>query len=97
MIVQRMTFVGKPGRMDEMVEVLKEAWTFWDQPPTYRVYRPISGPMGVLYQEIEFEDWAARAEFWAEGRSKPGWPELMEKWIELIDTGGSNELLGLVE
>ena len=97
MIVERMTFVAKPGRMDEMVELLKEAWGFWDQPPTYRIYRPITGPGGVLHQDIEFEDFAAREEFWADGTSKPGWPELIKKWRELIDTGGTTEFLRLVE
>ncbi len=82
-----MTFVTKPGRRDEMVQILQELWKLWDHPPTYRIYLPITGPFHVIHQEIEFEDFEARDKFWAEGTSKPGFAPLMEKWHESSDDG----------
>ena len=97
MIVERQTVVGKPGYRKELVEVLKEAWKFWDHPPTYRIYSPITGQSNVLYMDIEFGDFAEREEFWADGPSKPGWPAVMEKWNGLMVSGSTVEFVTLVE
>ena len=97
MIVQRMTFVTMPGRRAERMQILQELWKLWDDPPTYRIYLPITGPSGIIHQDIEFEDFEAREKFWAEAASLPGFAPLMKKWNESSDTSGTNELLSLVE
>jgi hypothetical protein len=64
-------------------------------PIPYRIYRGITGPSDTFYQELEFEDFAQREKWWANTRLKIA--PLMDKWRALRDTGGSNELLELVE
>ena len=57
-------------------------------------------PGGRMRQEIfedpfDFEDWEYREKWWAGMGTKIA--PLMDKWLALVDTGGSNELLRLVE
>ena len=97
MIVQRMTFVAKPGCRDKMLEILQDLWKTGDRPPTHRIYVSISGPLNAIQQEIEFEDFEAREKFWADAMSAPGVEPLLKKLIELEDTGATSEFLRLVE
>jgi hypothetical protein len=92
-----MTHVVKPGRRNEMLQILQEIWKLWADPPTYRIYLAITGPFHVIYQEIEFEDFEAHAKFWTEAASKPGFAPLLSKWRESLDTGDAHEFLALVE
>jgi hypothetical protein len=97
MIVQRMTFVTQRNRRAEAVQRLKELWALWDDPPTYRIYTPITGPFDVIHQDIEFEDFEARDKFWTEVPNLPGFGPVVEKWRQATDGGSTNELLTLVE
>ncbi len=97
MIVQRMTFVAKPGHRDEIVEIVQDSWKLVDLPPTYRIYLPITGPSDAVYQEIEFEDFEQREKFWTDFMAMPGLGPLAEKWNKVRDTGNTDELLSLVE
>jgi hypothetical protein len=92
-IVQRQDFRVKPGRVDEALEVLQDMWKLVDPIP-HRIYRRITGPNG-LCQELDFEDFEHRQKWWADTNSKIA--PLRDKWYALAETGGSNELLQLVE
>ena len=94
MIVERMQFRRKPGCADEAIELLQEMWKLIDPIP-YRIYRRITGPFDTVYQELEFEDFEQREEWWA--NTGPKIAPLMDKWRALTETGGSSELLRLVE
>ena len=94
MIVERQEFKVKPGCLDEAVEVMQEMWKLVDPIP-HRIYRGISGPFDTFYQEFEFEDFEQRQKWWAGVGTKIA--PLMDKWDALRATGGSSELLRLVE
>ena len=97
MIVQRMVFETKPGRREEMVEILQDIWKLMDHPPTYRIYRTITGQFNEVFMEIEFEDFEQYEKFWADAVSHPERPPLIEKWFTVVDSGSSTEFLTLVE
>jgi cyclopropane fatty-acyl-phospholipid synthase-like methyltransferase len=84
----------KPGCVDEAIEVLQDMWKLVDSIP-HRIYRGITGPSDTFYQELEFEDFEQREKWWANTGLKIA--PLMDKWRALRDTGGSDELLRLVE
>lgn len=94
MIVERHQFRVKLGCEDEAIELMQEMWKLIDPIP-YRIYRGITGPFDTVYQELEFEDWGQRQKWWAD--TGPKIAPLMDKWIALAETGGSQELLHLVE
>ena len=97
MIVYRQTFVVKYGSRNKMAEILQDMWKLHDQPPTHRIYQPLTGEREVIQQEIEFEDYAALEEFWANAFSIPGMDALHDKWAEFRGQGETTELLRLVE
>ena len=97
MIVQRMTWVAKPGNKAEMVEILQALWKLGPHPtPAHRIYVHM-GSGDVVQQEIEFEDFEAREKFWADAMSMPEAAPYFQKWNELRDSGQTSELLRLVE
>ena len=94
MIVQRMTISIKPGRMDEVLTLLKE-----DRKRSgfqSRLYQIDIGTFGQIAIELEFEDMAAREKFWTEWGAVPERPAFMEKWLEYTKSGGT-EIWTLVE
>jgi hypothetical protein len=94
MIVERQRFKVKPGCVDERIEIMQEMGKLIDPIP-HRIYRVIIGPYDTVYQELEFEDFEQREKWWADT-----WPKiapLMDKWRAVSETGGSSELLRLVE
>jgi hypothetical protein len=98
MIVQRSSYVAKPGNRREMVEILKALHKLDPHPhPTYRIYVQITGSVDVIQQEIEFEDQEAREKFWAAAFSIPEVAPYLKRWAELRDSGETTELLRLVE
>ena len=98
MIVERMTFVMKPGLSKEGIEIAQELRKLVDSPTTVRVYLSMTGQFNVLTEEIEFEDFEQRAKFWAEVGTKPEFAQLLEKWDTTVaDSGGGREFLTLVE
>ena len=94
MIVERMQFRRKPGSVDEAIEIMQEMWKLIDPIP-HRIYRGITGPHATIYQELEFENFEQREKWWAD--TGPKIAPLMDKWRALTETGGSQELLRLVE
>ena len=97
MIVERMTALVKPGRRQEAVELFKKFWTWVDAPTTHRLYTAISGQYCTIYQEVEFEDFEARAKTWATVGANPKWAQWSEKFYEIAATGTTNEFFDLVE
>ena len=94
MIVERMQFRRKPGRVDEAIEIMQEMWKLIDPIP-HRIYQGITGPYDTIYQELEFEDFEQREKWWAD--TGPKIAPLMDKWRALTETRGNSELLRLVE
>ena len=92
--LQRQQIIVKPGRVNETVELLQEMWKLVDPIP-HRIYRGITGPFDTVYQDIEFEDFEHREKWWAD--TGPKIAPFMDKWHALSETGGSVELLRLVE
>jgi hypothetical protein len=97
MILQRLTFHVKPGRMDEVVEMLKAADEVLGSTDISRIYTPNIGQFDVVVNDLEFENLAELDALWAEWWSNPETPAFMEKWNELVDAGGGSEVWNLVE
>ena len=97
MIVERRTYNVKPFCERAAADFVKEAFAVFGFPNVRRIYRTISGLNDVVYQEFEFKDWQEREQFWADFFALPQMPEWVEKWGELIESGGSTEFLTLVE
>ena len=97
MIVERRIYKARPSCEQQVAEFVKEAWDVYGFPNTHRLYRPISGPVNVVYHELEFKDMQEREQVWAAFFALPQMPEWVEKWTELIETGGSVEFSRLVE
>jgi hypothetical protein len=97
MIVERRTYTVKPSCEQAAADFVKEAFAVFGFPNVRRIYRSISGPNDVVYQEFEFKDWQEREQFWAGFFAMPQMPEWVEKWGELIESGGSTEFLRMVE
>jgi hypothetical protein len=97
MIVERRAYVVKEGRIQDAVDVIKEAWEGLDFPNAHRIYMPIIGPYNVVVQELEFKDLVESQEFWAAFSTRPKVSELSERWAELRAPGGGGEVWHLVE
>ena len=95
MLVNRRTFIVKPGHLEEAIELLKaEVTRVWPSMPV-RYYREHIAPSDTGAFEAEFESLAAYEKAMAEG-----WPrvsaEYLEKWNQLAEAGGTNEFWELV-
>jgi hypothetical protein len=93
MIVQRRTYVVKGGCMPETVAMIKAIIETHDfEHHIRRVYTPSIAPPGILAVEWEFESLEEYEKAWADWRDSPGSAEFMERWFELTESGGTNEL-----
>ena len=97
MIVERHTCFLKAGCAREGADSLKGIWERLALPTVHRIYRQAIGPLNVVVQEVEFDDFEERQEFWANCQASPEWQEWSKEWRELQAPGGSNEILVLVE
>jgi len=64
---------------------------------TFRLYTSDIGPFDVVAIEIEFESLEEYEKGWAEWRARPEVAAFMEKWYDLTESGGNNEIWTLVE
>jgi len=64
---------------------------------TVRHYTPNVGPRDTLVLDDEFESLAEMESFWKEWFAKPDSPAFLEKWLALMETGGTTEIWNLVE
>jgi hypothetical protein len=95
MVVDRRTFSVKPGKQDEVVELIKKAAFFSPFTISYRIYTPYFARTDEVILEIEFQDLAECDRYWA------GWlqkvtPEWGASWNNLVETGGKAEAYVIV-
>ena len=95
MILQRITFNVKVGCLNKLVELINAARA--QATKEFRIYTSYIAPLDKLVEEIEFENMAELEKFWADFWANPGTPELMDKFNQLVETGGTNEVWNVVE
>ena len=91
MIVQRMTFKAKPGRLNEMIELFKVERERIGG--TGRILSYLYGPRDVMVNVLAFETEQERQKFWDEWRVQPEAVKFLEKFDELRESGGTSELM----
>ena len=95
MLVNRRTFVVKRGHMKEAVAL---AVAERDRTGTAsRIYISSIGPFDILAFEDEGENLEEYEKDWAEYFASPEAAQFLEKWYEVTETGGTNEIWRLVE
>jgi len=100
MLVNRRTFAAKKGRMDDAVAVLKEAAELINRSlsdATCRICRSDIGPFDTLAIEVEYESLAEYHRLATEYFASPEMASLLDKWNEVAETGGTNDIWTLVE
>ena len=98
MIVERRTYKPKPFCEQATIDFVRETQKAPGYPhAVHRIYMPISGPVNVIYHEYQFKDWQDREHFWATFYALPQMPEWIERWKELVESGGDVEFSKLVE
>ena len=96
MLVNRRTFISKPGRAEEAANFLKQAMQLTDHARSARVYVSEIGPFDTIAVEVEVESLADYERRFAEWAAKTT-PEFWEKWYSLCENGGANEIWRLVD
>ena len=96
MLVNRRTFVTKPGCMEKVVALLVAERERPDVLP-YRIYASDIGPFDTVAIELEFETLEEYVKSWAKWGEGPESAAFMEKWYDLTESGGNNEIWTLVE
>lgn len=95
MLVERMEWHAKPGRIDELVELAKSAaeWCGTHHRGTYRT----NIRWDRLAMDLQFEDWTEQDEFWNRWNSDPDTPEFSSKWNDCVTGDGGSEMWWEVE
>jgi hypothetical protein len=62
-----------------------------------RIYISSIGPFDILAVELEGENLEEYEKGWAEYFASPEATQFLEKWYEVTETGGTNEIWRLVE
>ena len=98
MIVERRTYRTKHFSEHAVADFCRQVWTQIESPhPTIRTYVNISGATNTVCQEFEFENWQEREQFWVDFWALPQMSEWKERWVELVDPGGSTEFFERVD
>lgn len=101
MIVNRRTFNVKVGCMEEAVALVLGEIAADSERGGYtgriRVYTSSIGTFDQMAVEWEYQDLAEYEEMWAEWAALPTTAAFMQKWIELVKEGGTNEIWDLAE
>jgi hypothetical protein len=97
MVMNRRTFIVKRGRMQEAATLLKAAAQRSTNARAYRIYVPEFAPFDVLCIEGDFDSLAEYQQYWAEYFAQPETTAMLERWYDVTETGGTNELWELVE
>ena len=95
MIVNRMTFVAKPGGMEDLVAMMKAEIERPNDPITFRLYTPRIAPFDFVAVESEFGSLEDYEKFWTDWNARPETAEFMEKFNKLTESGGTNEIWDL--
>ena len=91
MIVERRTFIAKPGCTDDMVSHIRSLFDGHAYPGTARLYRSKVGMFNRVAVELEGESLAAYDEVFSQWASVAFTPENHKQWIALEDSGAKNE------
>jgi hypothetical protein len=88
-IVNRRTFIPKRGHQQEVIDMLKG-----EEGSAYvsRVYTAHYGPFDVAVLEVEFADLAAMEAGWNAWSASERAANIMPRWLEITEPGGSNEV-----
>jgi hypothetical protein len=81
--------------MDSMVQVLKDGGDVVPTTPPFRVYRSSIGPINKAVLELDFEDMAHYARFWAEFGAAPTAAAIDARLWEHSTGEGMNEIWAL--
>jgi hypothetical protein len=95
MIVQRITVHIKPGKINEAVELAKQARRRWSIPG--RLYSSIYGTFNTVVLDFEAENQAELDKYWEETFADEEWGAFLAKWDALHVAGDTNELWNLVD
>ena len=96
MIVQRMVIRSKPGRVDDVVELLEGERARDDAVPM-RIFTCNIGPSNVAVAcELTFENMSDYEKSWVDWAALPTTPQYMEKWFQCVDDW-SDEIWNVVE
>jgi hypothetical protein len=88
-VVNRRTFIAKRGHLSEVISLLKAG----DQKRfPYRVYRPHYAPFDTVAFEVEFTSVAEMDSAWDEWAASPEAATFNSRWVEITETGGTNEV-----
>jgi hypothetical protein len=101
MIVNRRTFIVKPGLEQTAIEWLQQEIAAEQArgplPGKWRVYYSSIGRFNQLAFESEYESLAAYEQFWATWFSRPECQEANRQFIKLLESGGTNEIWTLID
>ena len=101
MIAIRYTVVVKSGRMQQVVALIKaereRIRSTGIGRAAARIYVPQFGPTNIVAWEDEYENLAEYEKLFAEWLASPGTAAMMEKWFELVESGGNTEVWALTE
>ena len=90
MYINRRTVKIKPGATGEVVKLVKAE--IERSGSTVKIYTPTFGPFDVAVIDFEFESLEAYEKMWDEWFASPEGAQFMEKWVPLVEAGGTNEL-----
>ena len=97
MIVQRITYTLKPGRMPQALAMVSAEIERVSPPHAVRVYSPGTGSWDEITLELEFESVAESDEFWEQYRANPGTSEYLAKFSELTTPPTRGEFRSIME
>lgn len=89
-IINRRTFTAERGKLQEAIELLREAAKGSRYP--YRICSSYYGAFDDIALEVEFESIAQMEEAWAEINAQLEMAELMTQWYAATKSGGANEV-----
>ena len=95
MLVNRRTFIIKPGHLEKAIALGKaEITRVWPSMPV-RYYRGHIAPFDTFALEAEWESLSVYEKAMAEGFPRVS-AEFWDKWNQLTEAGGTNEFWELV-
>jgi hypothetical protein len=97
MLVHRQTFLVKPLKQQELSELCKEGFTMNPAPHGSRIFTNYIGPGDTVVVDMEYENLTEYTDWWDKWWSLPETPAFMEKWLELVESGGSDAFWNVVE
>ncbi len=95
MVVNRRTFVVRQGSMEDLVAVMKAEAERINLSFAFRIYTPSIAPFHIVAAEWEFGSLEDYDKFWTDWSARPESAEFMEKWYNLTERGGTNEIWNL--